>query len=321
MLKQGLIVTLISLTLFGSEPIDRVTFLFDNDFFAKQDMYYTHGWGLQWSRSYDDHLWSEKLIASLFSLGVPQTHRAIGFTLAQQIFTPKDKNSYLTTPGDRPYAGWLYLGGSAAGYSKERADILTIQMGVVGHSAMAKETQDFFHAWFENDQANGWNDQLHDEPGLLLAYEQRRRMTFENVTYGSEADIITKVGGVLGNVHTNAEMTVDGRIGWNIPKDFGAASLHTAATAISLKKRTGLGIFVYGGVSVKAVLRNIFLDGNTFQESPRVDKKWLIGSLRSGVGISWDEIAMTYGYRVMSKEFKTQPDMHEYGEIRLNYQW
>ena len=321
MQKKILPLIILSYALYGVEPIDRATFLFDNDFFAKQDMYYTHGWGLQWSRSFDDHHWSQDFIETFEGWGVPQSYQAIGVTLAQQLYTPKDKKSYEVVPGDRPYAGWLFLGGSVAGYSLKRADIFTIALGVVGPSAKAEETQDFFHAWFKNDEASGWHNQLHDEPGFMLSYEQRRRHTFERLAYDSEADVITKLAGTLGNVHTNAEIAIDGRIGWNIPKDFGAISLHTATTAITLKKRTGLGFFLYGGVSSKAVLRNIFLDGNTDGNSHHVDKEWLTGSLRSGLGLSWDDMALTYGYHLTSKEFKTQPDNHEYGELRFDYLW
>jgi len=47
----------------------------------------------------------------------------------------------------------------------------------------------------------------------------------------------------------------------------------------------GRGGYVFAGVEGRAVARDIFLDGNTFQKSPSVDKEPLVGELAVGAAL------------------------------------
>lgn len=321
MLRKIILLPMLTFTLNATEPINRVSFMFDNDFFAGHDMYYTHGWGLDWSQSYSSYQWSKDVVSLFKGWGVAQSNHMVGFQLEQQFFTPEDRLAFEVIPDDRPYAGWLFTSGSVAGYSQKRADIFTMQIGLVGPSAGAEQTQNFFHNLLESKEVNGWHNQLENELGIVLAYEQRRRYQYAGLVSGSDADIIARFGGVIGNIHTYADLAVDARIGWNIPKDFGSSSLRVSGTTITLKKNEDFGFYLYGGFGGKAVLHNIFLDGNTFHDSHSVEKEPFVGNIRVGMGITWDNMEIIYGYQMMSKAFKLQSHTHEYGELSLRYQW
>lgn len=321
MLRKIILLPMLTFTLNAAEPINRVSFMFDNDFFAGHDMYYTHGWGLDWSQSYSSYQWSKDVVSLFKGWGVTQSNHMVGFQLAQQFFTPEDRLDFEVIPDDRPYAGWLFTSGSVAGYSQKRADIFTMQIGLVGPSAGAEQTQNFFHKLLGSKEVNGWHNQLKNELGIVLAYEQRRRYLYEGLVLGSDADIITRLGGVIGNIHTYADVAVEARIGWKIPKDFGSGSLRISGVNITLEENEDPGFYLYGGFGGKAVLHNIFLDGNTFRDSHSVKKEPFVGNIRIGMGITWGNMEMIYGYQMMSKEFKLQAQTHEYGELSLHYHW
>lgn len=321
MLKKIILFIIFSCTLNAEEPINRVTFMFDNDFFAGNDMYYTHGWGLDWSQLDNSYEWSNNVVYFFKEWGVPQSNHMVGFRLAQQIFTPEDRLAFDVIPDDRPYAGWLFSDVSVTGYSQKRADIFTLQVGLVGPSAGAEQTQNFFHKLFESKEVNGWDNQLKNELGIVLAYEQRRRYFYEGLISKNNADIITRFGGVVGNIYTYADLAVDTRIGWNIPKNFGSSSLRVSGKEVTLEENKDSSFYFYAGFGGKAVLQNIFLDGNTFRDSHNVEKEPFVGNIRVGIGIMLENIEMVYGYQIMSKEFKLQTHTHEYGEFSLRYRW
>ena len=79
---------------------------------------------------------------------------------------------------------------------------------------------------------------------------------------------------------------MEARLGWNIPRDFGTSLIRPSGDSNAplstqdplVKSDHGFGLYVFGMVEGRAVLHNIFLDGNTFNHSHSIDKKilWLI---------------------------------------------
>jgi hypothetical protein len=65
------------------------------------------------------------------------------------------------------------------------------------------------------------------------------------------------------------------------------------------------------------VLHNIFLDGNTFKDSPSVDKENFVADLMAGLAISYGRYRFSYSYVYRTKEYKTQIDPQVFGSIQL----
>jgi len=84
----------------------------------------------------------------------------------------------------------------------------------------------------------------------------------------------TIVGGMLGNVFTQGQIGGLARFGYNIPNDFGVTlargmgQMPPPRWAESAKAGSDWGFSIFGGGVATLVLRNITLDGNTFQDSP-----------------------------------------------------
>jgi lipid A 3-O-deacylase len=81
---------------------------------------------------------------------------------------------------------------------------------------------------------------------------------------------------------------------------------------------TRTAFYFYLNVEGQAVLRDIFLDGNTFRDGPHVEKYPLRGALTSGLALRFKHWSLGYGYVFGSRSFKTERRGHIFGTIRLS---
>jgi lipid A 3-O-deacylase len=67
------------------------------------------------------------------------------------------------------------------------------------------------------------------------------------------------------------------------------------------------------------VLRDIFLDGNTFARSHSVDKEYLVGNAAFGIGIIIYRFKISIAEVIRSKEFRLQNGGQKFGSITLSF--
>ncbi len=318
-------------------PQDAATFtvMFENDLFANTDQNYTSGFQLNWMSpdlsEYRDSKrlpdWAVPVVESLPFINEPGLQRNIGFGVGQKIFTPENTRRADLITDDQPYAGWLYM--SAAFHNKNRHELDTfeIQLGVVGPAAFGEETQDLVHDLRDFPEARGWNNQLKNEPGIILIAEHKDRLLQQDLFSRVGYDIITYYGGGAGNVHTFANAGLEARFGWNVPVDFGSTRIRpggdTNAPADSgdprFSQSNPFSLHVFASATGNLVLRNIFLDGNTFTDSHSVDKRFLVGDLALGVSLIYRRLKLSYMQVLRTREFDQQSNNHEFGSISLSY--
>jgi hypothetical protein len=242
------------------------------------------------------------------------------FSLGQSIFTPEDTDSVQVIPEERPYAGWLYVGfGIVANQGTRRFDKIELELGMIGPYSFAREVQTFWHSLFGIHVPEGWDNQLKSEPGAVLYYEQARRYD-RRIILGLEADIIPHFGGSLGNVFTNASAGIIFRLGSKLDDDFGPPRIRPSLPGgVFFRSGHGFSWYVFSGLEGRAVLRNIFLDGNTFTDSHRVDKKILVGDVQAGVVMQWNRFRISYTQIFRTKEFKGQDQGDIFGSLSFSY--
>lgn len=317
-------------------PGDSATFtvMFENDLFGDSDAQYTNGIQIGWmspdlerfEQAHQVPSWLTGLSDHLPFIDVPDSQHNVGLTLGQKMFTPEDTASRALVLDDRPYAGWLYGGLSFISKSTTRLDSVELQAGVIGPASFAEDTQRLVHDLRGFDVPAGWDNQLENEPGLALIYEHRRRpWRSENVS-GAGYDVITHAGGAAGNVFTYLNAGGEVRVGWNLPADFGTRLIRpggdtNAPAAINdprLDNRYRFGVHVFGAVTGRLVLRDIFLDGNTFADSHDVDKEYLVGDLLFGASMTFLNAKLSYAQVFRSKEFEGQDRAHNFGSLTLS---
>ncbi|MEL6364970.1 MAG: lipid A deacylase LpxR family protein [Pseudomonadota bacterium] len=247
-----------------------------------------------------------------------------GFHFGQSIFTPRDIERAVPDREDRPYAGWLYGGVT---YVVERRrnervvlDTFQANLGMVGPSAFGDEVQNQFHRWIGDDPANGWDFQLDNEPGLELLYERRIQLWTSPRLGPVQASFEPHVGGALGNVTINGRFGGTVRIGDRLDLDYGPARVRPALAGANffLPDPDGFNWYVFLGADVRGVGRNLFLDGNTFDnDSPSVDKRTFVFDAQTGLAVQTGRLqtALTLVYR--SKEFMDQLSPDRFGAITV----
>lgn len=72
-------------------------------------------------------------------------------------------------------------------------------------------------------------------------------------------------------------------LGFNLPREYDPMRIAPSLPGSDYFEPTaGLGAYVFAGVNGRAVARNLFLDGNSFQSSRKVDKMKPGGQCRAG---------------------------------------
>jgi lipid A 3-O-deacylase len=314
---------------FAAEPGNIISIQFENDLFGGTDRYFTQGFRIQavtkpipWVTEAADKLpWFSKHRAMDDPANTLQARTSISF--GQNIYTPDDLSRTELIENDVPYAGWLYLGlGIMANQGLSRFDQLVLNIGVVGPSSMAEEVQTEWHKFTGMTTPEGWDNQLHDELGIVLFYEQARRFETRDLILGLKWDVIPHFGGSLGNVFTFANAGVTFRFGPDLERDFGAPRIRPSLPGsgfYSLKK--GFNWYLFAGTEARLVLQNIFLDGNTFKESHSVDKRPLVFDFQAGIVIQYERMRFSYTQIFRSKEFYGQDESHTYGSLSISYQF
>lgn len=307
------------------------TIYFENDLFSGTDQNYTNG--VKYSLISPDlspqapqgrlpRRVLEEVHRLPFIKGAAEyTHKA-EFSIGQNMYTPSDTARTDLIENDRPYAGWTYFSTSYHRKSNlegpvEFMDTLEVQLGLVGPESFAEETQKFVHKQRGLPRPQGWGNQLDNEPGLVLAFERKWLVQ----PPGPDAfgfDATTHLGATIGNVSTYANSGIEVRVGWNLPRDFGASIIRPAGST-RLSTCLDPRFYVFGALNSKIVARDIFLDGNTFTESHSATKRTFVSGLAGGVTLNYHRFTLTLTQILRSEEFKDQNDSHSFGALSLSF--
>jgi hypothetical protein len=296
----------------------------ENDLLGNgEDRHYTHGFTLGYVSEAGQFGWVRELAGLI---GCERERARAGLFLAQEMFTPGNVRWSEPGPFDRPYAGWLYGTGalyaettrddpdSPPGEVRDRAlSSFELSLGVVGPASGAAPLQRAVHDLIKAPHPNGWHDQLHDEPGALFHYTYQRRLGFRAGYL--EVDVTPSAGFSLGNVLTEGELSFTVRLGHQMIRDWGTGH---AFFALPASKFTW---YVFAGAAGHAVAHDIFLDGNTFGDGPRVSKRPFVGELRAGVALTLMRVRVSYTNVLRSPQFRAQTVLDDYGVLELTFAW
>ncbi len=293
-----------------------LSFHLENDIFAGTDRYYTHGVKLTW-------ISPDKITSS----SGPFSRSAISVSFGQNIYTPYEIQRKDLIEDDRPYAGISYLTLALHQKRDQNMDTFEFLLGIVGPSSLAAEMQRFIHSLYRGTQPKGWRHQLKNETVFNFIFDKKWRIFRSGDASKIEYDLIGHFGGSLGTMMTAAATGWQFRFGLNLPEDFGTFLLRPGGESGGLfneqanhrtgAKRMGIHGFIY--FVGNAVYRNIFLDGNTFQESHRVGKYPFVGDIVLGCVISKDRFKISYAYVYRTKQFKTQAKSQIFGAVNIAY--
>ena len=313
-----------------------VTAQFENDRVANTDRDYTNGWRLTWlSGSKELPDWAEDLGPLVdwpsFLERKPETriNRRVGLALGQDIYTPSDTEARQPLPDDRPYAGWLYAALTLqSAYTNDagasRLDTFEFDLGVVGPAALGKQTQNGFHEIINSPRANGWKNQLPNEPAFVLSIERKYREPLIGATPADDwgVDVLPFVGAYGGTVLTAASAGAIFRFGQGLASDFGAPRFRpNMSSSHYFQTERGFAWYLFGGVEGRAVLHNIFLDGSTYRHSQSVEKLPFVADFHFGLALIWRDWRLSYTQVYRGREYEGQPKADRFGALAISYRF
>ena len=314
---------------FAEEPGNVCSIQLENDFFGGgSDRHFTHGSRVTcltepigWITDAAGNIpWFDT--GQVMQKNGPDLQARASISLGHNMYTPEDITKRRLIKEDRPYAGWLSVGfGLVANQGSKRYDKLELNIGVVGPLSYAAEVQKGWHTSFGLRKPEGWKNQLNNELALNIFYEQARRL-YKNSVFGLRYDVIPHIGGGLGNVLIYAGTGVTVRIGSDLKDDFGPPRIRPSLPGGDyFRGKIGFNWYLFAGVEGRAVLHNIFLDGNTFSNSHSVKREVWVGDLQAGAAMQLHNIRISYTQIYRTKEYKGQDRPDKFGSVSISYQF
>jgi hypothetical protein len=245
------------------------------------------------------------------------------FDVQQAIFTPRNTATQIPDPRDRPYAGWLNASFGLIGETGALLDQVSLSFGMVGPASSGHEAQRLVHDIRGIDSPHGWAHQLRNEPTVQLHY-QRSWRALAAYAFSSDygIDLTPHAGLAVGNVYTFANAGATVRIGKDLQQDYGPPRIGPSVPGSGFfVPRSTFGWYVFAGLEGRAVARNMFLDGNSFVESPSVDKRFLDADLQAGVALTFNQLRLSYTQVWRTKEFSGQPAPEKFGAVSASIRW
>lgn len=231
-------------------------------------------------------------------------------TLTQEMYTPEDISRTDYNNNDRPYAGWLYATVTIAKRTDNTLNMTVLDVGVVGPNSQADETQKKFHSIIESPQPMGWKHQLNNEMGVNIKKYFGKTVRYSKNTV--DADLTGIIGGSVGNIDTSLSATVVARLGYNVPDDMLMYGYESGDSQ-------DFSFYTFAGVSGSYVIRDIFLDGNSFDNGPSIEKYRNIGNAFVGAALRYKSFELSYTYIKESKRFVGQNGIDRTGTLMLTY--
>jgi lipid A 3-O-deacylase len=235
---------------------------------------------------------------------------------AQEIYTPR--NRYTTNPpaDDHPYSAWLYATGGVAWADKSSLDLFTLNTGVVGPSALGEQVQNNYHRAIFVKPLNGWDTQMHDEPGVNVAYLRVWRLRGEEDPTELGVEVLPRCGFDAGTVRTRAVVGVQVRFGVNMPDDFGEMRMRdgiTGAAPTRYVRRDSWrwmpdAWYCFLDAQGEAWAHNMALDGSLWHDSRSVDSRPVVGQFSIGFAAHWGQARVAFTQIVRTEEFSGQKD-------------
>jgi hypothetical protein len=285
----------------------------ENDSFGGTDANYTNGLSIALTRT------GNGLLGGVWDLFGPSEGKRSGtYELTQLQFTPVDLDRQVPDPGDRPYAGVLYLGLTTHLQRDESLQGLKFIAGVVGPASMSEALQRSTHRIINSTLPRGWGYQVRNEPIFNLLYEYRHKFRLAPRDAAVGVELIPVGGAALGNYQIQAAAEAQLRVGYHLREDFGATVLRGLGY-LPAPDSPSWGFYAFTGGGASLVARDITLDGNSFMTSRSVDKRPLVPAIEFGAALWVWRFQTSFSYIMMGKEFYGQQVREDYGSILLSY--
>ncbi|MBI3132600.1 MAG: lipid A deacylase LpxR family protein [Acidobacteria bacterium] len=244
-----------------------------------------------------------------------------GWVIGQQIFTPENIKDPNPQPKDRPWGGWLYAGGIGRFKSNHHLYEVEITAGVVGPGSGGRQVQSEFHRLIRSPHPEGWDNQIVSKPTFQTRLDYTY-LDYIGTVWGQVLEGHMTLGIRTGNVFRDAHGGLVLRFG-NRPNVGPKNDSDTRYQMMASTSQPGRwGWYIYTQWGMKAVDRNLLIQGETPTGNPTLELKTQVQEMAIGAALfipltrarSLELIAR----RVRrTEEFVGQRGPQQYGTISL----
>ncbi len=238
--------------------------------------------------------------------------------VGQQFYTPDDISIPELIPDDRPYAGWLFLGGSWKASTSSTLVQTDVHIGVTGKASFSREVQTKWHKIVGAQKPMGWDNQIGNRIGVVVGHN--RKWAFDG-TYGSQKEkkwleFVPIVGATAGNIMTDAYVGARLKVGFNVTRDWADTGLAPRLGTPLLGDASDTGpfeIYLVVDGQGRALAYNAFIDAAPNHE---LDRRYLVADGGYGIGIRFKRFSLSYRIAFVTPEYD-QALTHDYKALRF----
>ena len=251
---------------------------YENDYFSGTDIYYTQGIKFEFAFPW--------LRYSPFMLLLPKLPNSVTqyeLTAVQDCFTPTSITVDTIQKGDRPYAGYIYLGHEKISANEAKEEKLTseLDLGMLGSCAECEEEQQAIHRAISDRQPLGWQYQI--AQGAMVNY----KLLYEKGIMRDSTIDISGYGGInAGNVYDNG--IVGGKLRMGKMQHYFAGNR---------TRKLQLYAFLEGwmeGVAYNATLQGLLFTDNSVYTLSRNNIDPIVLGYTYGICLSYKSISLEY---------------------------
>ncbi len=208
-------------------------FQFENDVFNPDpsDRHYTNGMLFSYQTG-ENRVWNWlDGWARRHYFPDPDVRLHASLAVGHNLYTPEDISTTELVTDDRPYAGWLHVDLGLVGQVDDVLRTMQLSFGMVGPAAKGEEFQKWIHKVIDSPEPMGWDNQLNNEPTMMLLFEQKWRNVFSPGFFrglGLDVDLSPHGSVALGNVFTYGGVGGTVRLGQGLERDFGPPRIQPA---------------------------------------------------------------------------------------------
>lgn len=312
----------------GEERQTTIVFYTENDDWPPDtgtDKNYTNAFRLTLERNYD--MWGlRKRLPALFGWvpGHPDCSTrptnpddkcvsTSWHVLGQQFYTPDDITIAELIPTDRPYAGWLYVGGSWKASTESTLVASDVYIGFTGKASLGETVQSFWHGLVDAPDPKGWDHQIGGRLGIVVGHS--RYKAFDALAKGKRwLELVPYAGGTLGNIITDGYGGARLKVGYNLSRDWSQTGIGTRVREPGVVPEAGnFELYVVVDGQGRALAYNAFIDA---APAHTLNRQYLVADSGVGFGFRVKRFSASYRIAFVTPEYK-QALVHDYKALRF----
>lgn len=276
-----------------------------------QDRYYTNGLFISYRRAMDQSKLKNRINKMVWE-----------FDAGQKMYNPYTGHIKDINKIDRPFAAYLYLGGSMNFlYNSENSLKVSLQAGTIGPPAKGKEVQELMHNTAGFYEISGWEWQVNSETGINTAVEYNH---FLSRSKSNKTDLTLNSYANIGNTFSGIGAGLTFRTG-SINQLFNSViSQSSVSNNAETQVLNDKEFFFYARPMINFVVYDATVQGGMFREDKGAvtfDVKPVVFSQQAGLMYSKKRLTADFSVIIKSREIQSIAKGHQYGSFALYYKF